>query len=110
MCYFEETGVQNSILWCIILYLEKKKESQALDWTSPGGSDKKKVLAKLPQYFSDILPSTCCKTIAKLWKVHVCASKCKFIRYFIKDFEDLYSSIGSWMPDADEVERKVGCY
>lgn len=47
----------------------KDSSSSALDWTSLGGAEKKKVLSKLPAYFKDILPRDCSERIAKLWKV-----------------------------------------
>ena len=40
------------------------------DWTSMVGNVKKKVLAKLPAQFPNILEPNHCDTITEIWKVH----------------------------------------
>jgi hypothetical protein len=45
-------------------------DSGVHDWTSMVGNEKKKVLAKLPAQFPNILEPNHCDTITEIWKVH----------------------------------------
>ena len=50
---------------------KKKDSSNSLDWTSLGGTDKRKVLSKLPAHVPEILPPNISLRIAQLWKVNI---------------------------------------
>lgn len=79
--YIRQSGISFNI-W--------KTDSEKLNWTSLGGGEKRKVLTALPQYFQDLVPS-CCSKLIKLWK----------------DFEHLYSLIGCWTPDPNDISIKA---
>lgn len=49
----------------------KRDDNSTLDWTSLGGSAKRKLLSQLPLHFDEILPSDSSKHISKLWKVNL---------------------------------------
>ena len=51
------------------IWKKKKDASSKLDWTSLGGSEKRKVIAQLPSQFRELLPSEYWTAITELWKV-----------------------------------------
>ncbi|XP_066925709.1 uncharacterized protein [Clytia hemisphaerica] len=70
----------------VTLTFWREKKSKKLEWTSLMGTDKKKMLRKLPQYFSELLPEKDVLPTQQLWKV----------------FEELYDTINK--PKLTEVE------
>ena len=51
-----------------------------LDWTSLMGTEKKKLITKLPQHFPSILPEGICDKVTRLWLVSGFAVLCSVIR------------------------------
>jgi hypothetical protein len=60
-------------VWCLFQHLAKPDENgnstEKYDWTSLMGTDKKKVLEKLPDTFPDFLPPDTVDTVTQIWKV-----------------------------------------
>lgn len=48
---------------------ENGNSSDKYDWTSLMGTDKKKLLENLPEYFSDFLPQDNLDTVTQIWRV-----------------------------------------
>ena len=50
---------------------KKRDDNSMLDWTSLGGTTKRKLLSQLPLYFDEILHSDSSKQISNSWKVNL---------------------------------------
>ncbi|XP_028410515.1 uncharacterized protein LOC114533214 isoform X1 [Dendronephthya gigantea] len=62
------------------------------DWTSMVGNEKKKVLAKLPAQFPNILEPNHCDTITEIWQ----------------EFRELYGILSSWKPSEADIDGFFG--
>ena len=63
--------------------------TNTLDFISLNGDERKKVLRLLPDLLPDILPESYAEDVVKLWR----------------DFGDLYATISSWSPTADDTDK-----
>ena len=63
--------------------------TNTLDFISLNGDEQKKVLRLMPDLLPDILPESYAADVVKLWR----------------DFGDLYATISSWSPTADDTDK-----
>ena len=72
------------------------------------GKDKKKLLAKFPLNFKEILPVDCCEAVTNLWTVIYYEVNYNTQSYndnyvYLQEFAQLYYILASWNPSQEAI-------
>lgn len=81
------------------------KSKDTYDWTSLRGSDKRKMLKKLPPKIPSLLPPVNGDRVKELWEVYTFSSSSLFIESYQQNFQSIMEIIGEDSPTEEAIEN-----